>query len=114
MATNEYFHAWLRPAAAQPVTRVFGTVMISVPVSALRQLTDPKETAPLRFSMNNATLLKSILPNKKLVHAEGEAPAQRSTHSFTIERRALTLWLAEQQKARPESAFHNVDVSPAC
>ncbi|KAI1720377.1 adaptor complexes medium subunit family domain-containing protein [Ditylenchus destructor] len=112
LALNEYVHVWMKGEdASSSVIRVFGTIMMSLPLSTLGPLSDQTANeSPLKFSVKNAREIKAILPNKKLIQTDGTLKCPNSSYSFSIDRKVIANWLAEQQKAKPESTFHNVDL----
>uniref|UniRef100_A0A915EGG6 F-BAR domain only protein 2 n=1 Tax=Ditylenchus dipsaci TaxID=166011 RepID=A0A915EGG6_9BILA len=112
LAVNEYVHALFKGEdMSKVIVRVFGTVMISLPMSILPRLLDEAtDIRPLKFSLKNAHEIKDISPNKKLLQSICSCEPPSETYSFLIERKTLTNWLSEQQKMKPDNTFHNVDL----
>ncbi|CAI4223166.1 unnamed protein product [Auanema sp. JU1783] len=113
MAINEYAHVWFKGAETSDKTqRNFGTVMISFAVSSLALLTDMhNDIEPLQFSLNNASGIKAILPNKQLLLPPSTAIVPDATsYLYTFDKLGLANWLLSQQKEKPKSPFFNAEV----
>jgi hypothetical protein len=108
MAINEYVHVWLNPTTTQ--VRVFGTVVISFPSTVIRRLIEANaELEPFKFSLQNASQIKNLLPNKKLV-VVSDINIPSENYQFVIDKASLSKWLSEQLNAKPTATFHNVDI----
>lgn len=90
---------------------MYGAVLVSFPSSMVAQLTDVKnDLAPLKFSIQNAGQIKSIMPNKKLILPTPLPNCPSNSYKFTVDRLGLANWLIDQQKTNP-STFYNTEVS---
>ncbi|KAH7727193.1 protein F56D12.6 [Aphelenchoides avenae] len=104
IALNEYVHVWLSPSKTQ--VRVFGTAIISFPSSIIPRLAGAEA---LTFTLTNASQVKALQPNKKLI-SSSSLTTPKESHAFTLDKAALEKWLADQQKEKPSATFHNVDI----
>ncbi|VDM44351.1 unnamed protein product [Toxocara canis] len=110
MAVNEYIHAWFKGTdVTQAAVRVFGTVLISFPTSAVPVLTDlNSDLEPLKFRLTSAENIKAILPNKQLLSSEVDAFDAPFTYCF--DRTLLAKWLNAQKADKPNAHFYNAEV----
>ncbi|VDK48379.1 unnamed protein product [Anisakis simplex] len=110
MAVNEYIHAWFKGADInQRVVRVFGTVLISFPASAVPVLTDlNSDLEALKFRLTSADNIKAVLPNKQLL--SNEVDAYDAPFTFRFERTQLAEWLKTQKTDKPNAHFYNAEV----
>uniref|UniRef100_A0A158P7B3 F-BAR domain-containing protein n=1 Tax=Angiostrongylus cantonensis TaxID=6313 RepID=A0A158P7B3_ANGCA len=112
MAINEYSHVWFKSANVnERVTRTFGTVLISFPASSLPLLTDMhSDIEPLRFTLIDADMVKSILPNKQLLLPSSVRSQHDTNYCYQLDRLGLANWLLTQQKEKPAATFFNAEV----
>lgn len=110
MAVNEYIHAWFKGTdVTHAAVRVFGTVLISFPSSAVAVLTDlNSDLEPFKFRLTSADKIKAVLPNKQLLSSEVDAFAAPFTYFF--ERTLLAKWLSAQKADKPNAHFYNAEV----
>uniref|UniRef100_A0A915AFU2 FCH domain only protein 2 n=1 Tax=Parascaris univalens TaxID=6257 RepID=A0A915AFU2_PARUN len=110
MAVNEYIHAWFKGTdVTHAAVRVFGTVLISFPSSAVAVLTDlNSDLEPFKFRLTSADKIKAVLPNKQLLSSEVDAFASPFTYLF--ERTLLAKWLSAQKADKPHAHFYNAEV----
>uniref|UniRef100_A0A914DI32 MHD domain-containing protein n=1 Tax=Acrobeloides nanus TaxID=290746 RepID=A0A914DI32_9BILA len=111
MAIQEFVHVWFKsPDLTNPEIKIFGAVLVSFPSSLVAQLTDLKaDLSPLKFSLQNADQIKSVMPNKKLILPTPLPSCPSSTLKFTVDRLGLANWLLDQQKTNP-STFYNTEI----
>ncbi|VDM58028.1 unnamed protein product [Angiostrongylus costaricensis] len=112
MAINEYSHVWFKSANVnERVTRTFGTVLISFPASSLPLLTDMhSDIEPLQFTLIDAEMVKSVLPNKQLLLPRSVRSQHDPNYCYQLDRLGLANWLLTQHKEKPAAAFFNAEL----
>ena len=96
----------------RPVVKVFATLMASFPAAYISQLIDYSSSCePLAFSITNASRIKLVQPCERLVLNISESSPPTETLSFTVQKQQLANYFFEQQQAKPDATFYNVDVS---
>ena len=110
MALTETVHAkFVGSELAKGQVRVFGSVHVSFPGSAMGALLSAAPPPPLTFSLTQASRLQALIPNKQVL-SSASAFASAASHSLAFDPTGLATQLKRLTQARPGAPFYNLEV----
>eukprot|EP00096_Caligus_rogercresseyi_P009721 TRINITY_DN3351_c0_g1_i2.p1 TRINITY_DN3351_c0_g1~~TRINITY_DN3351_c0_g1_i2.p1 ORF type:complete len:1174 (-),score=464.11 TRINITY_DN3351_c0_g1_i2:400-3921(-) len=89
--------------------RLIGDMMISFPAGIIQMITNNPLTAPLLFRIKNASVLESIVPNKKLINTATALSSDGET-AFEFNMKNLKDLLKSQSMQNPNASYFNIDI----